>query len=69
MQPCSIIPPSMKKEEKKEWTLTEFARIGGQALLRKYGREYYSKIAHKRWRQAKRRKRQLDNQEDKNAKE
>lgn len=33
----------------KELTVKEIARKGGQATLKKYGKDYYKKIVAKRW--------------------
>lgn len=45
----------MKKKEtpKKEMTVSEFARLGGNALLKKHGKGYYVKMAKKRWKNEK----------------
>ena len=44
----------MKK--KKEMTLSEFVRKGGEATLKKYGREHYSKIAKAYWKSQRQKK-------------
>lgn len=34
---------------KKSITIKEFATMGGKATLKKHGKEYFSKLAKKRW--------------------
>ena len=33
----------------KELTLKEFAKMGGDATKKKYGKEYFKKLIKKRW--------------------
>jgi hypothetical protein len=42
--------------KKKELSTTELARKGGQAVLKKYGKEYFSKLRKKGLRKQKRNK-------------
>ena len=37
------------KEEKRELTIKEVAKMGGEALKAKYGKEYFKELIKKRW--------------------
>ena len=36
-------------KDKKELTISEFARMGGNANKKKYGKGYFKELAKKRW--------------------
>lgn len=37
------------KKIKKEMTVSELARMGGNALVKKYGKKHFSDLVNKRW--------------------